>query len=58
MDRNIFHVIVNASAIVQHVAEIKNGIIKYVNMNVKIIVTAKEIIIGILVHVIGKIASI
>ena len=34
--------IVNANAIVQHVIQIKNGIIKHVNVNVKIIVSAKK----------------
>ena len=37
----MFHVIVNASSIVQHVIQIKNGIIGHVNVNVKIIVSAK-----------------
>ena len=36
-----FHVIVNASSIEQHVIQIKNGIIKHVNVNVKIIVSMK-----------------
>ena len=40
--QNIFHVIVNANSIVQHVIQIKNGIIKHVNVNVKIIVSAKK----------------
>ena len=38
---NIFHVIVNANLIVHHVIQIKNGIMKHVNVNVEIIVTAK-----------------
>ena len=41
--RNIFHLIVNAISIVQHAIQIKNGIIKHVNMNVKIMVNAKKI---------------
>ena len=36
-----FHVIGNANSIVPHVIQIKNGIIKYVNVNVKIIINAK-----------------
>ena len=36
--------IVNANSVVQHVSEIKNRIIQHVNMNVKIIVSAKKII--------------
>ena len=43
---NIFHVIVNGNSIVQHATQIKNGIIKRVNVNVKIIVTEKKIIVG------------
>ena len=43
--------ILNANSKVQHVIQIKNGIIKHVNVNVKIIVSAKEIIAGILAHV-------
>ena len=42
--------IVNANLIVQHVIEIKHGIIKHVNVNLKIIVSSKTVIVGILVH--------
>ena len=45
---NIFHVIVNANSIVQYVIQIKNGIIKHVNVNVKFIISVTKIIIGIL----------
>ena len=48
----------NSNSTVQHVIQIKNGIIKHVNVNVKIIVSAKEIIVGILAHVFVRIASI
>ena len=41
--QNIFHVIANANAIVQHVIQIKNGIMKHVNVNVKIIISAKRL---------------
>ena len=34
--------IVNATSIVQHVIQIKNGLIKHVNVNLKIIVSAKN----------------
>ena len=34
-----------------HVIRIKNGIIKQVNMNVRIITSEKKIIVGILAHV-------
>ena len=46
--QNIFHVIVNANSVVQHVIQIKNGIIDYVNVNVKIVVSIKKNIVGIL----------
>ena len=46
--QNMFHVTVNANAIVQLAFQVKNGIIKLVNVNVKIIVHAKRIIVGIL----------
>ena len=44
------HVIVNANSIVQYEIQNKNGIIKHVNMNVKIIISANKIIVGILAH--------
>ena len=56
--QNIFRVIVNANSIVQHVIKIKNGSIKHVNVNVKIITSAKIIIVRILAHVSVQIASI
>ena len=49
--------ILNANSIVQFVIEIKKGIIKHVNVNVKIIVRAKKIIVGILAHVFVRIVS-
>ena len=49
---------VNANSIVQHVIEIKNGIIKHVNVNVKIIISAKKIVVGILAHVFLRTTSI
>ena len=52
--QNMFHV--TANSIVQHVIRIKNGIIKHVNVNVKI--GAKKIIVGILAHVFVRIVSI
>ena len=54
----IFHVIVNAISIVQHVIQIKNRIMKHVNVNVKIIINTKNIIVGILAHVFVRIESI
>ena len=41
-----------------HVTQIKDGIIKYVDVNVKIIMSEKNIIVGILPHVFVKIVSI
>ena len=39
---NIFHMIVNAISIKQYVIQMKNGITKHVNVNVKNIVHTKE----------------
>ena len=50
------NVIVNANSIVQHVIQNKNGLKKHVNVNVKIIVSAKKIIF--LAHVFVRIVSI
>ena len=38
----MFHAIVNANSIVQLVIQIKNGIIKHVNVNLKVIISAKK----------------
>ena len=54
----MFHVIVNANSIVEHVIQIKKGIIKHVNVNVKIIVLLKKIIVVILAQVFARIVSI
>ena len=54
----MFHVIENANSIVQLAIQIKNEITKLVNVNVKIIVHTNKIIVGILVHVFVRIASI
>ena len=56
--QKIFHVIVNANSIVLHVTQIKNGITKLVNVNVKTIISAKKIIAGIIAHVFVRIARI
>ena len=56
--QNIFYAIANANSIVQHIIQIKNGIIKHVNVSVKIIVSAKKIVVEILVHVFMRVASI
>ena len=58
MTEHIFHVTVNANSIVQHVFQVKNGIIKHVSMNVKIIANVKKIIVRILPHVFVRIVSI
>ena len=58
MTENIFHVIVNANSMVQYVIQIKNRIIKHVSVNVKIIILAKKIIVGILPHVFVRTVSI
>ena len=56
--QNIFLVITNEISIVPHAIQIKDGIIKHVNVNIKAIVNGKEIIVGILSHVFVRIASI
>ena len=56
--QNIFHVIVSTNWIVKHVVQIKNGILKHVNVNIKINVSAKKIIVGILAHVFVRIVRI
>ena len=50
--------IVNANSKVQLVIEIKNEIMKHVNGSVKVMINAKEIIVGILAHVFIRVASI
>ena len=42
--------IADANSIVQLAIQIKNGITKYADMSVKIMVYAKKIIVGILAH--------
>ena len=49
---------VNANSILQHVTQIKSGIIKQVNVDVKFLEYAKNIIVGILAHVLVRIVSI
>ena len=56
--QNIFHVIANANPIAYYKIQIKNEIIKHVNVNVKVIKSAKNIIVGIIAHVFVRIASI
>ena len=55
--KNLFHAIENADSIVQQAFQIKNGIMIYVNVSVKSIARAKNIIAGILAHVLMKIGS-
>ena len=56
--RNMFHVVVNANSIVQHVIHIKNGVTIHLKVNVKIIVSAKKIAVRILEYKFIRIASI
>ena len=56
--QKIFHVVVNESSIGQLTIQNKNGIIKHVNVNVKIFVHAKKIIVGILAHAFVRTVSI
>ena len=48
---------VNANSIVQHAIQIKNGLIKHFNVNVKTIIRLKEIIVGIQARVFVRIVS-
>ena len=50
--------VVNANSLVQHVIKIKSQIIKHANVSVKIIVHAKNIIVGIIAHILMKMVSI
>ena len=50
--------IVNTNSTGQYVIQIKNGIITHVNVNVKIIVSVKTIIVGILAYVFVRLVSI
>ena len=54
----MFHVVLSANCIVQHVIQIKNGILINVNFSVKGILCAKKIIVGILAHVFVRIVGI
>ena len=56
--QSIFNAIVNGNSIVQHVVQIKNGIIKHVNVNVKANIRAEKIIVGTLAPVFMSIVSI
>ena len=55
---NIFQMIENVSSIVQFAIQIKNRIMKHVNVSVKIMVYAKKIVVGILADEFVRIASI
>ena len=55
---NIFHVIVNASSIVEHLTRIKNGIMINDKASVKNIVQVKKIIVGILARIFVRIVAI
>ena len=43
--------LVNVNSIAEYVIQIKNGVIKEVNVDVKVIVSAEKVIVGILAHV-------
>ena len=51
----MFNVVANANSIVQHLIKNKNGIVEHVNANLKITVSAKKIILGILAYVFVRI---
>ena len=46
------------SSILEHVIKNKDGVMKYANLNVKIIASAKKIRVGILAHVFVRIVHI
>ena len=48
--------ILNSNSIVQNVVQLKNGIKTYINVDVKINVSSKKIIVGILAHVFVRIS--
>ena len=50
--------IVNANKIVQYVIQIKDSIIRQVNVNVKAVVSKKRFIVGILAHEFVRLVSI
>ena len=50
--------LLNTNSIVQHVIQIKNKVMKHASVNVKIIISAKKVIVGILAHVFLRIAII
>ena len=54
--RKHIHLIINANSIAQHVIQIKNEMMKHVNA--KIVISAKKIIVGILVYVFVRIENI
>ena len=56
--RKHIHLIINANSIAQHVIQIKNEMMKHVNVNAKIVISAKKIIVGILVYVFVRIENI
>ena len=56
--QSIFPVIVHPDSIEQHEIQIRNRIIKHVNVNLEIVVHAKKTIVGTLTHVFVRIANI
>ena len=56
--KSIFHGRINTSSIVQHVIQIKNGIMIDVNVSAKSITQTKKIIVRILRHVFKRIVGI
>ena len=56
--QNICHMILKENSMLQHVIQIKNKIVKHVNVNTKFIAHAKKIIVQTLAHVFVRIISI
>ena len=55
--QNKFHAIANANSILELAIQIKKGIIDYVNVSVKILVNAENVIVGILANVFVRMIS-
>ena len=50
--------ILNENSIVQHVIQIKNGIMINVNVSVKSIMRVRKIVVGILAHVFARVVGV
>ena len=58
MKLKIFRMIVNANSVVLHLIQTKNRMTKHVNVTVKIIISAKTIIVRLSANIFMRIANI